>query len=181
LDRNIVFLVDSSSSMKEKTKDETYFRKATQAIARVLTTPGLSHTDDYLTVVFFWVDVFNRFKTETLYSNVRLNTSVSAKKLSDFGAPPNHAGTGLERGLDFATKLLEGKTGERIIKLVTDSAANAQKAREDNIFKFYDQGIRLDFIIIGKAKDDRQVLGAGTLGQVFQESDVDAIAAALLC
>jgi hypothetical protein len=180
LDRNIVLLVDSSSSMKEKTKDGTYFRKTTQAIKKVLTNPTKTQSEDYITVIFFWVDSFNRFKTETIYDNVRLNAGVSPEKLNAFGAPPSYAGTGIEKGLDFAANFLEGRQGEKIIKLVTDSAANSQQAREENVFRFYEQGIRLDCIIVNDAKNGRQTLGSGALGQVFQGSDVDAISNVLL-
>jgi hypothetical protein len=83
--------------------------------------------------------------------------------------------------LNFATTFLEAKQGEKIIRLVTDSAADAQKAREENVFKFYDQGIRLDCIVISSAKNEkRTTIGAGKLGQVFKESDIAAISRALL-
>ena len=166
--------------MKEKTSDGTYFRKATQAINKILTNPTKTQSDDYLTIIFFWIDSFNRFKTETVYDNVRLSIGISPEKLNAFGAPPSYAGTGLEKGLAFASNFLEGKQGEKIIKLVTDSTANSQKAREENVFKFYDRGIRLDCIIISNAKDGAQTLGSGTLGQVFHETDVDRISNAIL-
>ncbi len=177
--RNIVFLVDASSSMKEKTKDETHFRKAIQAIEKVLTNPDTNRSEDYLTVIFFWIDVFNRFRTEIIYDNIRFSTCIRPERLDEFD-PPDHAGTGLEQGLDFAVEFLAKKQGENIIKLVTDNAINAQKAREENIYEFYEKGIRLDRIRIGERRKDSATLGTGSLGQVFESYDVDAISSALL-
>ena len=176
---NIVFLVDSSSSMKEKVKDETHLQKTIQAIKEVLTNPDTARSEDFLSVIFFWIDVLNRFKTETIYDNVQLSTGASSEKLVEF-EPPDHAGTGLEQGLDFAVKFLAKKKGEKTIKLVTDNSINAQKAREKNIYEFYEKGIRLDCIIIGEKRKKSATLGAGSLGQVFEVSDVDAILNALL-
>jgi hypothetical protein len=180
LGRNIVFLMDSSSSMKEKTKSETHFRKAIQAIRNVLTNPDKPRPEDHLTIIFFWVDLLNSFKTKIVYNNVPLSTRISPQKLDEFGEPPSYAGTGLEQGLNFAVEFLADKQGENIIKLITDNSVKAQNAREKNLFRLAEKGIRLDCIVIGEKRNASAVVGTGSLGQVFEESDVDAVSSALL-
>jgi hypothetical protein len=180
--RNIVFLVDSSSSMKEKAKAESHFQKSIKAIQKIFSNPEPTRSQDYLTVIFFWLDLLKGFKTEVVYQNVSMGTLIDPQKLIEFGEPPSYAATRLEEGLDYAIKFLEDKQGEKIIKLITDNNAIAQKARGKNKFRFIEKEIRFDTIIVGetKNKSSPKVVGISRLGQNFEESEIDAVAKALL-
>ena len=182
MQRNIVFLVDSSRSMNIKTGKESHFKKAIQAIEKVFACPDSALSDVYVSVVFFWDDLFKGFRTEPVYQWVPLNSAIDPKKLVEFGEPPSLAGTSLDQGLNYAIKFLEGKQGEKIIKLVTDSAVNAQKTRDKNKFTLLEKEIRFDCIAITQRRNSfsQEVIGVSRLGQTFEESEVDAIAKDLL-
>jgi hypothetical protein len=179
---NLVFLVDASSSMKGKDKSKSSFRKATEAIQIALTNPPATHSEVLLSVILFWDDLRKGFRTETLYESLPLKMITGAQKIVDFGEPPSLAGTRLAEGVDYIVKFLENKQGEKIVKLLTDDTAGAQRVRERNKFRLLEQGIRLDTVIIGQEKGEtpKRVVGAGSLGQTFEFSEAGEIAKALL-
>jgi len=167
--------------MKEKFKGESRFQKAKKAVQKVLGNPDLAHSEDCLTVIFFWDDLLKGFKAEIIYQCVSLSSAISSEKIVEFGEPPSLAGTRLMEGLDFAIKFLDGRQGAKIVKLITDNAADAQKAREENKFRLIERDIRYDCIIVKDSIDakSQRILGMGRLGQAFEASDVDSIAETL--
>ena len=175
---NLLFLVDASTSMKEKGKFGASFEIFVEAMEKILKIPLQSHSNYRLSVVFFWVDVWNRFKFEFIYQDLPF-AEVDFGKLVKF-ALPDRAGTALDRGLKVAVQFLEGKEGDKTIKMVTDNPRDAQRVLEESMFGLFEKGIRLDCVIIGEKENEKPMLGTGNLGQVFQSVDVDVISKALI-
>jgi len=160
--RNIVFLLDGSSSMKEGKGDLNNFELSLKAIENVLTNPDPRASDDQLSVIVFWDEIIKGFQKEILYENVPMGTYIDPGRLSNFGKPKNNVGTPLWDAVDYVTEFLRNKKGRKIVKIITDAYEIPRLRKDEIISKLEESSIQLDCIIVGskgKLLDFGEVFG----------------------
>jgi len=179
--RNIVYLLDGSSSMREGKQDLSSFDLATKAIENILTNPDPNAKDDMLSVIVFWDETFRGFQKEVLYENISMSTYISPQKLNQFGKPKRNVGTPLWDALKYTTDFLKGKKGQKIIKLITDAVDIPPLKHDERITGIRDSSTQLDFIVIGAEGKNalRKATGDASLGRLFEASDVESLTVAL--
>jgi len=179
--RNIVFLLDGSSSMREGKRELSSFELATRAIENVLTNPDPVAKDDMLSVIIFWDEILRGFQKEILYENVSMSTYINPQKLNQFGKPKKNVGTPLWDAIKYANDFLQAKKGKKIIKLITDAVEIPQLKHSERISEIQNKLTQLDFILIGSEGKTalREATGDASLGRLFEASDVESLTLAL--
>jgi predicted RNA-binding Zn-ribbon protein involved in translation (DUF1610 family) len=149
LGRNIVFLLDSSSSMKKKIGDAgmSSYEVASEAINKILTEPNRGK-GDVLSVILFWDELLKGFRNKVLMKNVQLSKQSSPFRLS-FGKPKNNAGTPIWDAIEYAIGVLQGKEGHKIVKLITDAVDFPRLKNNATLSKLENSSIQLDLVIAG--------------------------------
>jgi len=178
--RNIVFLLDGSSSMRKGIGDLSNFEIASKAIEKVFINPDPMAKDDVLSVIIFWDEIIKGFQKEVLYENVSMSKYIDPQKLNQFGKPKRNAGTPLWDAVEFAIGFLQGRKGNKIVKLITD-AVDFPPLKKATISKLENNLIRLDCIAVGSEGNMalRKVVSDYKLGRIFESSNVEALALAL--
>lgn len=179
--RNIVFLLDGSSSMKKGVGDLSNFELASKAIESILTNPNPMAKDDVLSVIIFWDELIKGFKKEILYRNVSMGKYINPQKLSQFGKPKNNAGTPLWDAVEYAIDFLQDKKGSKIIKLITDAVDIPPPKDDATISKLEERSIELDCIIVGSEGNLAlgEVISNYKQGRFFESATVESLALAL--
>ena len=179
--RNIVFLLDGSSSMRNGKGDLSNFELAIKAIESVLTNPDPMAKDDMLSVIVFWDEIIRGFQKEVLYENISMSTYISPQKLNQFGKPKRNYGTPLWNAVEYVSDFLQGRKGNKIVKLITD-AVDIRPLKDDaTISKLENSSIQLDCIIVGSEGNLAwgKVVSNAKLGRFFESSNVESLALAL--
>jgi hypothetical protein len=179
--RNVIFLLDGSSSMKEGNGSRNNFELVSKAVEEVLTSPDPAEKDDVLSVVVFWNEFLRGFQKDILYDSVSLGKFVDPEKLLQFGEPKRHVGTPLWEAVEYATDFLQGKNGQKVVKLVTD-AVDIPSLKDDSKFsKLEENEIQLDCIVVGS--EGNSALGKMVEGykrsHFFESATVDSLVIAL--
>lgn len=179
--RNIVFLLDGSSSMKKGMGDLSNFELASKAIESILTNPNPMAKDDVLSVIIFWDEIIKGFQKEILYENVSMSKYINSQKLSQFGKPKNNAGTPLWDAVEYAIGFLQDKKGNKIIKLITDAVDIPPLKDDATISKLEKHSIELDCIIVGSEGNLAlgEVVSNYNRGRFFESANVESLALAL--
>jgi predicted RNA-binding Zn-ribbon protein involved in translation (DUF1610 family) len=179
--RNIVFLLDGSSSMRKGIRELSNFELASKAIATVFTKPNPMPKDDMLSLIIFWDEIIRGFQKEILYENVSMSTYIDPQKLSQFGEPKKNAGTPLWDAVEYAIGFLQCKKGIKIVKLITDAVDFRPPKDNSTISKLENSLIRLDYIVVGSEGNVElgKVVSKYKLGRLFESSNVESLALAL--
>lgn len=179
--RNVVFLLDGSSSMKEGKGSLTNFELASKAVEKVLTNPNPAEKDDVLSVVVFWDEFLRGFQKDILYDSVSLGKYIDPQKLRHFGKPKNNVGTPLWEAVEYTTELLEGKNGKKIVKLVTDAVDIPPLKDDSKLLKLEKNSIQLDCIVVGSEGKSRlgKMMDSYKRSRFFESTTVDSLAIAL--
>jgi ssDNA-binding Zn-finger/Zn-ribbon topoisomerase 1 len=179
--RNVVFLLDGSSSMKEGNGSLNNFELVSKAVETVLTSPDPAEKDDVLSVVVFWNEFLRGFQKDILYDSVSLGKYVDPQSLRQFGKPKRNVGTPLWDAVEYATDLLQGKSGEKIVKLVTDAVDIPPLKDESKLSKLEKNSIQLDCIVVGSEGNSAlgKMVDAYKRSRFFESATVDSLATAL--
>jgi predicted RNA-binding Zn-ribbon protein involved in translation (DUF1610 family) len=181
LRRNIVFLLDSSSSMKEKIGHSgmSSYEVASKAVNKTLMKPNPGK-DDVLSVILFWDELLKGFRKKVLMKNVLLSKRSSPFKLS-FGKPKNNAGTPIWDAVDYAIESLQGKKGKKIVKLITDAVDFPQSKKKATVSKLEKSSIELDVVIVGDNEYEalKKMIEKQNISRFFVAADVDSMVLAL--
>lgn len=179
--RNIVFLLDGSSSMRKRIGDLSNFEIASKAIEKVFTNPNPMAKDDMLSLIIFWDEFIKGFQKEVLYENVSMSNNIDPQKLNQFGKPKRNAGTPLWDAVEFTIRFLQGRKGNKIVKLITDAVDFPPLKNKATISKLKGNLIRLDCVAVGSEGNMavRKVVSSYKLGRIFEGSNIDSLALAL--
>jgi hypothetical protein len=179
--RNIVYLLDGSSSMKKRVGTFTSFDVARKAIEKIFRNPNPMAKGSLLSVVVFWDEILKGFQKEILYENAPMDTQIDPQRLNVFGTPKNNAGTPLWQAVGYAIELLHQKNGQKTIKLITDAIDTSPLKDATTVSKLKDGSIQLDCIIVGS--EGNLALGQSVtdanLGRFFESKDVESLVNAL--
>jgi predicted RNA-binding Zn-ribbon protein involved in translation (DUF1610 family) len=178
--RNIVFLLDGSSSMREGKTELSNFELATKAIENILTNPDPLAKDDRLNVIVFWDEIIRGFQKKVLYENVPMSDYIDPQKLNLFGRPKKNVGTPVWTAVDYAIEFLKNKKGDKIVKLITD-AIDFPRRNNAEIEKLKNSSIALDFIIVGSENtaELEKVISSNKVGRFFGCSNVETLVSGL--
>jgi ssDNA-binding Zn-finger/Zn-ribbon topoisomerase 1 len=179
--RNVIFLLDGSSSMKEGKGSLNNFELVSKAVEMVLTSPDPAEKDDVLSVVVFWNEFLRGFQKDILYDSVSLGRYVDPEKLRQFGEPKRNVGTPLWDAVEYATDFLQGKTGEKIVKLVTDAVDIPRLKDDSKVSKLEKNSIQLDCIVVGSKGNSAlgKIVGGYKRSRFFESATVDSLVTAL--
>ncbi len=178
--RNIVFLLDGSSSMKKGIGDLSNFELASKSIENLFTNPDPSEKDDVLSVIIFWDELIKGFQKKILYETVSMGKNINPKKLNQFKKPRYNAGTPLRDAVEYVIGFLEDKKGKKIIKLITDAFDISPIKDDVTISKLENNSIELDCIVVGsKGNLIEEIVKNYKQGHFFESTDLESLVLAL--
>ena len=179
--RNMVFLLDGSSSMRKGKGNISNFEVASKAIENVLTNPNPTAKDDRLSIIVFWSEFMIGFQKQVLYESVPMSEKIDPQRLNKFEKPKKYVGTPVWEGVEYATEFLKGKNGKRIIKLITDAVEIPQPKDNTIINILTENSIQLDCLIVGSEGNMAlaRMIRNANLGRFFESSNVESLALAL--
>lgn len=179
--RNIVFLLDGSSSMGDGNGEISNFMVASKAIENVFTNPNPAAKEDMLSVIIFWDEIIRGFQKEIVYKDLSMSTYINPQKLKQFGKPKKNAGTPLWTAVESAIEFLQNKKGRKIVKLITDADSIPPLMDDTIISKLEKSSIELDCIIVGSKGNSElgKVVSGYDRGRFFESSNVASLTLAL--
>lgn len=178
--RNIVFLIDGSSSMTKKNGNSSNFTIAKEAIRKVLLNPDQT-TRDLLSVIIFWDEgtIIKKFQKEILYEDLSMNKCSNLGKLSQF-KPKKRVGTPIWDAVEYAINFLQNKRGQKVVKLITD-AISIPTPKNGTIEKLENTSTQIDCIVIGSEGNAKlgKAINNYKLGRFIESSNLQSLVHAL--
>lgn len=177
--RNIVFLLDGSSSMRNGKGELSNFNLASKAMETIFTNPDPMAKNDLLSIIIFWDGLLRGFQKEIIYKNISMNKYINPQKLSQF-EPKKNAGTPIWDAVEFAIHFLQDSKGHKIVKLITD-AVSIPSLKKRTMKKLQNSSILLDCIVVGSEGTGalRKMVKNYKIGTFFESSNVESLALAL--
>ena len=177
--RNIVFLLDGSSSMTRGNDDLNNFALASKAIKDVFKNPDPKAKNDFLSIIVFWDTIMKGLQKEILYEDLPMSTHTSLQKLSQF-EPKKNAGTPIWDAVEYAIDFLQKKRGYKIVKLITD-AKSIPSPKNGTMKKLENSSTRLDCIVVGSEGNVElgKAINNYELGRFYESSNTEYLALTL--